>query len=215
MSVRRIPKNYRNVTGIVASRKAPDPAAFESTLERDLYTLFEFAPEVVSYDVQPLELAWHDGIRRRRYTPDVLVHFRPADTSAQPWLCEVKYREDLRKDWSELKPRLRAGIRYAREQGWRFRIMTEVEIRTPYLANATFLLPFRRRPVDAAHASMLLAALEDLREASAESLLATTCQDEWHRAALLPALWHLVGTFRIASDLHARLTMHSRLWCAL
>ncbi|MFC6840845.1 hypothetical protein [Xanthomonas theicola] len=38
--------NYRNVTGIVASRKAPVPAQFESTLERDFLTLLEFAPNV-------------------------------------------------------------------------------------------------------------------------------------------------------------------------
>jgi len=212
MSIRRIPKNYRNVTGIVASRKVRDSAAFESTLERDFYTLLEFTPTVQSYDVQPVEIRWHDGAKWRRYTPDVLVTFHTQEAQQPPWLCEVKYRSDLKKDWADLKPKLRAGIRYAREQGLRFRVMTEVEIRTPYLANAKFLLPFKRQPIELAHSSMLLDALQDLRETSPESLLMAVCRDEWHRAALVPTLWRLVATFRIAADLHAPLTMRSRIW---
>ena len=39
MPVRKIPKNYRNVTGVAAHSKADGPAAFESTLERDFITL--------------------------------------------------------------------------------------------------------------------------------------------------------------------------------
>ncbi|MBF4343943.1 heteromeric transposase endonuclease subunit TnsA, partial [Vibrio anguillarum] len=41
MSVRTIPKNYRNLTGLAASTKAEKPF-FESTLERDFLTLLEF-----------------------------------------------------------------------------------------------------------------------------------------------------------------------------
>ena len=44
MPVRKIPKNYRNVTGIAAHAKADGPAAYESTLERDFITLLEFSP---------------------------------------------------------------------------------------------------------------------------------------------------------------------------
>ena len=42
MPVRKIPKNYRNVTGVAAHRKADGPAMFESTLERDFIALLEF-----------------------------------------------------------------------------------------------------------------------------------------------------------------------------
>ncbi|CBJ44349.1 hypothetical protein V4C85_03805 [Ralstonia solanacearum] len=44
MPVRKVPKNYRNVTGIAAHRKAEGAAMFESTLERDFIALLEQRP---------------------------------------------------------------------------------------------------------------------------------------------------------------------------
>lgn len=76
MPVRKIPKNYRNVTGIAAHSKANGPAAYESTLERDFITLLEFSPEVEAFEVQPVTLEWcDDSNKQRRYTPDTLVMF--------------------------------------------------------------------------------------------------------------------------------------------
>lgn len=213
MPVRRIPKNYRNVTGIVASQKAPAPAQFESTLERDFLTLLEFAPSVQSFEVQPAAIAWEDAGRLRRYTPDMLVHYEPSE-SATPVseLYEVKYREDLRKDWKALRPKFRAGVHFAKAQGGRFRLVTEVEIRTPYLSNAKFLLAFAKRSAPEDQCAQLLDRIDELREASPASLLLATCHDELNRAMLLPALWHLIGTFRVGADLHAPLTLISRIW---
>ncbi|RBB63100.1 TnsA endonuclease N-terminal domain-containing protein [Xanthomonas oryzae] len=93
MPVRKIAKSYRNVTGIVAAAKAAGPAQFESTLERDFLTRLEFSPYVRSFEVQPVTLSWHDDGRERRYTPDVLVHFKARHgAEPTPLLCEVKYR---------------------------------------------------------------------------------------------------------------------------
>lgn len=213
MPIRHIPKNYRNVTGVLSSAKATGPAQFESTLERDFYTLLEFAPEVSFYEVQPVAISWNDGLRSRRYTPDVIVFYRE-DTRPRlrTMLCEVKYRSELRDRWTELHPKLRSGVHYARQNSMRFKIITETEVRTPYLANAKFLLPFRREPVDADHASLLLAALRELRQASPAVLVAAVFCDEWHRAALLPALWRLIGSFQIGADLHTPITMDSTIW---
>lgn len=214
MSVRKIPKNYRNVTGLLASGKADTPAQFESTLERDFLTLLEFSPDVSSFDVQPLSLAWNDDGRERRYTPDVLVRFKKSNGAQRaPLLCEVKYRSELKANWSELRPKLKAGVRHARTQGWRFKLMTETEIRTAYLRNAQFLLPFiRRGSPHADHMDLLDRTLGDLRETDVEGLLQAVCRDEWHRASLLPALWYLVGTFQFGADLQAPLTAKSRIW---
>jgi len=209
MAIRRVPKNYRNVTGIMASRKALAPADFESTLERDFLTLLEFSPLVRAFDVQPVTVTWNQSGKDRRYTPDVLVHYEPG---SKPELYEVKYRQDLWKDWKVLRPKLRAGVHFAREQGWRFRIATEVEIRTPYLENAKFLLTFARREFQSEPCSQLLLSLHELRETSPAGLLLAVCRDETNRALLTPALWHLLGTFRIGADLHRPLTMDSRIW---
>ena len=58
MPVRKIPKNYRNVTGIAAATKSGGAAQFESTLERDFISLLEFLPEVKSIDPQPVKIEW-------------------------------------------------------------------------------------------------------------------------------------------------------------
>lgn len=213
MPVRQIPKSYRNVTGIVASAKAAGQAQFESTLERDFLTLLEFSPDVRQFEVQPVALLWHDGSRERRYTPDVLVHFKERHGHRPTSLLyEVKYRSDLREQWLELKPRFRAGIRFARAQGWRFKLVTETEVRTPYLDNARFLLPFvRRGPPPADDMDLLDRTLVELGKAEVQELLRAACRDEWNRARLMPALWYLVGTFQLGTDLHAPLTMKSHI----
>jgi len=111
MPVRKIPKNYRNVTGIAAHGKANGPAAYESTLERDFITLLEFSPEVEAFEVQPVTLEWRDESNsQRRYTPDTLVMFDRMGATKRPWLCEVKYREDLAANWEALRCPRRLNI---------------------------------------------------------------------------------------------------------
>lgn len=200
MAVRTIPKNYRNVTGIIAYRKASDKAMFESTLERDCITLLEFDPEVESYDVQPLTIEWVDATGKpRNYTPDLLVKFRGHNT---PLLCEVKYRSDLKKDWNLLKPKFKASIKFAKHQGWRFKLLSEIEIRTTLLENARFLLPFvRRGSHNEADINLIDQGLYRAQHTTPEKLLLQLASNEWDRAALLPTLWYMVGTRQINCDL--------------
>lgn len=104
MPVRKIPKNYRNVTGIASRSKATGKAMFESTLERDFLNLLEFESFVASFEVQPVSIVWLDSDNRsRRYTPDVLVFFK--GTPRKPVLYEVKYRSELKEKWPVLKRR--------------------------------------------------------------------------------------------------------------
>ena len=42
MPVRTIPKNYRNLTGLVPNTRTSGMTAFESTLERDFLLLLDF-----------------------------------------------------------------------------------------------------------------------------------------------------------------------------
>lgn len=214
MPVRQIPKNYRNVTGILASAKSNGQAQFESTLERDFLTLLEFSPDVRSFEVQPVVLRWRDGGCDRRYTPDVLAHYESPDgLETTAVLYEVKYRDDLRRQWSETRPRLKMGMRFARAQGWRFKVVTDTEIRTPLLENARFLLPFvRQGPPPAADMELLDRTLMRLDAAKVGELLVAACRDEWNRARLLPTLWYLVGTRHFGAELNAPLNMGSLLW---
>lgn len=216
MPARIVPKNYRNLTGLVYNSRTSAMTAFESSLERDLLLLLDFDPDVESFEEQPVKITYYDDYgRRHTYTPDVLVRYRGDITSASvltPVLCEVKYRDDLRQHWMEYKTKFKAAHRYAREHGWRFRLMTEREIRTPYLDNVKFLRHYQHLIVDAEHLPRLLARLQTLRETTPEDLLAAISDDTWHKAQLLSALWHLVAQRQVGTDLSQPLTMSSRLW---
>ena len=222
MPVRRIPKSHCSLTGEVASTKRVawglngGRAAFESSLERDLLILLDFDPEVLCYEEQPVRIDYVDaGGRHRHYTPDVLVRWRRDGVSAggmRPLLAEVKYRSTLRKDWADLKPRFQAARSEARARGWTFRILTEVEIRTPYLQNARFLSPYRRLASDGATANWILTTLYRLGQSDPETLLGTLACDLRNRAELIPRLWNLVAARKVGIELSLPLTMRSRLW---
>jgi len=163
MVARTIPKNYRNVTGRFASAKNPNSIGFESTLEKDFFLLLEFDRRVESFEEQPVTIAYC-GLEGRvcHYTPDVLVRYRTALAGEPDWrpvLYEVKYRNDLREHGVEYRPKFKAARGYARDRGWRFRVVTEREIRTPRLSNIRFLLRYRRMRVDDQDRDALLATL--------------------------------------------------------
>lgn len=212
MSVRTIPKNYRNLTGLAASSKAEKPF-FESTLERDFLTLLEFDKDVISYDVQPVKVSWLDiDGRSRVYTPDVLASYSVKKHSKQTVLYEVKYRSDLKENWTELKPKFKAAISYANAMGWKFKLMTETEIRTVYMENARFLLPYLREQISEEHSDIILRQLIFMRQCSINQLLSSIFNDKWAQAELVPTLWFLIASGRISTDLNIPLTMSSDIW---
>lgn len=151
MPVRKIKMNHRSLTGRVASKKNDAQIQFESSLERDLIYHLEFDYNIKNYEEQPFTLEYTDGDSLRKYTPDFKVNYRsdiePAN-SFGTYVYEVKYREEIKSNWSKLKPKFKAIIKHCSTKGWKFKILTEKEIRIDYLENAKFLLPFREIEVD-------------------------------------------------------------------
>ncbi|MGV0962451.1 MAG: TnsA endonuclease N-terminal domain-containing protein [Polynucleobacter sp.] len=212
MPVRKIPKNYRNVTGVHASEKSIGEAQFESTLERDFLTLLEFHPDVERFEVQPKVIHWEDSSgKQRKHTPDVLVLFKP-DLKIKPWLCEVKYRSDIFENWPQYKPKFKAGIRHAKAAGWRYRLITEIEVRTPFLANCRFLTGFKFQKPKEQDIKLLLERIKHLGQSTPAALLAAIDPDKYAQAYLMPTLWHLIANHRIDVDLYQDLTMQSIIW---
>ncbi len=216
MPVRSIPKNYRSLTGKVIDARSRCAVGFESALERDFYLMLDFDPAVTRFEEQPVRIAYRDpeGISRT-YTPDVLVHYSSMPTKAKlppSRLYEIKYREDLRANWREYKPKFKAARRYAAQQGWVFRLVSEREIRTPYLKNATFLRSFRTRTVASEDCRRVVVTLAEVGGITPEALLALLSNERQERARLLAVLWHLVAHAQIGTDLMLPLTMYSRLW---
>jgi len=184
---------------------------FESALERDLATLLEFDDSVLTFETQPIELNYKRGNRDCRGVPDFLVTYHE-HVGRRPLLCDVKYREELFNKWKDLKPRLVAAKRHAAANDWDYKLLTEVEIRTPFLRNARFLLPYQRCAPDPRHTEFLLRTLRAMETASARALLEACCEDTWNRAQLIPTLWCLIGRGNIGVDLDEPITMESVLW---
>ena len=212
MPIRKIPKNYRNVTGIAVHSKSKGQAMFESTLERDFLMLLEFDKKVDSFEVQPIKLEWINELNKNRsYTPDVLVHY--CKGKQHTTLFEIKYRDDINKNWSVLKPKFKAAIRFCKENNWKFKIITEIEIRTAYLESVKFLLPFIRQGAANENDMMIIDnKILELGVTSPKLLLASIYNDQWNQAALLPTLWYLIGTRQIKIDLASKITMSSKIW---
>lgn len=211
MPMRRIPKNYRNVTGIAAHRKSEGQAMFESTLERDFLTLLAFDPNVTSFEVQPVQIMWSDLLGKSHcYTPDVMASFAQPEKTI---LYEVKYRSELREDWNLLRPKFKAAHHYARSRDWHFKLITDAEIKTPYLENAKFLLPILRQMVPTSISQeKLLLHLNRLHMSTPAILVSQLSESEWGQAEFLSILWYLIGTKKIGCDLQQKITMNSAIW---
>ena len=132
----------------------------------------------------------------------------------RPMLCDVKYRAELFEKWPMLKLRLKAAKRFANANGYSYSIKTEVEIRSPLLTNATFLLPYLRCEPDPEHEKILTSALSVLAGTTPRELLDRCNADQWQSALMIPTLWCLVGRRAIGTDLASPLSMQSPIWSA-
>lgn len=107
----------RGVRGIFPSRKSAKRAQFESLVEEMALRVLEVAPSVKSLATQPLVFEYADGMRQRRYTPDLEI----ATPSGKSFL-EVKDDRTLIAG-SRSVARVRAAIRHLRQRGDRLDII--------------------------------------------------------------------------------------------
>lgn len=141
------------------------------------------------------------------YTPDFLVLYKDQTAS----LHEIKYRDELRANWEELRPRFRAAFRHARVSGMRFSIQTEVKIRSPKLNNIKFLRPYARQEPNTEVEGHLITALGRIGESSVRDLIAAVRSAPEGQSQVLPHVWRLLALHRIHAELSVPLTMDTAL----
>lgn len=224
MPARKIGMSSVKNTGRFPTRKASSSQAFESLLERDFMTLLEYDTRVHSFAAQPITLRWveADGTQRR-YTPDVVVTYKPwlasRDPSLVTTLFEVKPREVLTNNWAEFKPRFKGATAWTKKMGYRFRIVTEKEIQTPYLENVRFLLRFRSdMPTDTAskhQQNLVLKTVQQLGTSTPWQLLERITPVPDQQAEFVPWIWYLINCNAIGCDLSLPLHMNSPIWSML
>jgi hypothetical protein len=212
--------NFSSLTGRFASGKIRRALGFESSLERDLELLLEFDPRVLEFEEQPVHVSWcGPGGKPHVYTPDFLVtytHFDPARDPRLKCLVEVKYRFDLVKNLAQYRPAFKAAISYAADRGWRFKILTEFEIRAPFLRPVRFLLPFLREEPDEAMEALVLATVARQAERPRIKPKINTVLDELcpsaDRGEVLRSLWRLVAVGRLRINFRQSFTLSSIIW---
>lgn len=213
MPVRKIPLNHQSITGVFPSIKSVGSAHFESSLERDFFTILDFDNAVESFEVQPVKIQYLDNSNvSRTYTPDVLVEYRkPKKKGAMVILYEVKYRTDLRTNWPDWKCKFRAAYAYAKRKGWTFKIVTDKEIRRPYLNNAKFLRKYDTPITDPRFETVFSIAI-DLRQTTPNALLQALSADFSNQAECMHLIWQMIARRYLMADLTQPLSMDSRIW---
>ena len=201
---RRIGKSYRSSTGFIQSAKDQSSHEFESRLERDLLLIVNADPSVASFQVQPEPIPYLMASGKpSHYTPDLLVEFSADPATGiipDPWLIEVKYREELWDIWPEYRQRIRMARLYAAQRGMKFKILTEYEIRTKYLAAIKPYASYLTREVDEAIRQRLLGGMKELGECRVQDLLEKAVPDLPHDEAVV-ALRCLLARREIWIDL--------------
>lgn len=207
MKQRPIPRQYGSLRGWFAARKGLSLQGHASHLELDLLILLALDPRVESIETQVV-IFLDTG---KEYAVDVLVRFvqdPKYGPPMKPWLIEVKLRKDLfdPEKWPIYRAKIMAARRFAAANGMRFKILTEQEIRTPYLLAAKFLLANIREEPEESLLDGILADLESLRECEVMELAAMAPDDEG-KARRMAAIWFLVATRRVWADLSSPLQL--------
>lgn len=215
MPVRKIPKNYLSVTGVFSSVKNDKSLGYESLLERDLMILLEFDDTVERFEEQPVKIpVVVNGKKLKPYTPDILIHYHPLSSGEipRPVLGEVKATSDLKKNKAKYAPKFAAASLYADERGWDWRKFTEKDIRSDYLENLKYLREYHSVEPDEALMNEVISYLQGARSSvTVESLLQALCPTADRQLYIAPAIWHLLATKRITTNMKKPLDMKTKL----
>ncbi len=186
MPVRKIPKNYLGVTGSFSSRKNDRMLGFESLLERDYMILLEFDEAVETFEEQPVKIPFKKGVKP--YVPDILINYASDAKARQPVLAEIKHTSDLQKHKDKYAPKFKVAKAYANNREWKFRIVTEEEIRPLRLKNLKFLREYLHVEPEQRDIDRVIAALQDEDEPiPVDGLLDKLCQNDMERLLLTPS----------------------------
>lgn len=124
--------------------------------------LMEFDERVEKLVSQPIQLSYIDlNGRQQRYTPDYLVYFK--SPNMKPMLVEVKERSEIKKDFERLRLKFTAGMRAAKEKGWRFKIYDDTRIRGLPLDNIRKLRNFASHSVSDDIRDKILSEMRNIR----------------------------------------------------
>ncbi len=201
MPARKIPQNYRSVTGFFPSLKNDRSVAYESPLERDFYTLQEFDDNVAFYEEQPVKVPHIKGRKSIIYYPDCLITYKP-EVNRKNLLADVHDKESIEEDKDNFEYRRNVLSSFAKGRGEDYDYFTEEDIRGPHLENVKFLYNYAKAP------QILDEVLLIMRNCpvagvplTINELLAALSPDKRRQLQILPSIYHLIWVKRIYTNL--------------
>ncbi len=142
MAVRKVSHRGGNIIGRFPSLKVGRMVSFESLIERDFIYWLEYEPGVSWFEEQPLTLTYQEEQRSLSYTPDFHVV-----TPKGHLLVECKPEQFVNSSTNQQK--FAAAEAWCANRGWRFQVVTEVQLQQGYrLQNIRRLIQFARYPLD-------------------------------------------------------------------
>lgn len=207
MPVRKIPKNYRSVTGTFPSYKNKRNIFYESLLERDFYLLLEFNDDVIFYEEQPFRIYYQRSKSTYRYTPDVLVHYN-SELNLLPCVFEIKMSDEIKEKKVFFEEKFNQIEKYININDLDFRIFTELDIDKIYLENAMFL--YRYKDLNNKTISKnILEKMKLFQEISVNDLLQHFSSNKFEQMEILPYIWQLIFLNKIVIDMYIKITNSS------
>lgn len=211
-SVRKPQTVFGSVSGYYAFRNQ-ETIWFESTLERDLLQKLEFNENVMQVISQPVEISYFTALNYlSNYTPDFLVQFYETKQYQPPLLIEVKPRERLKKDWKKLKLKLKAGFKYALDQGWDFKIFDEKRIRDQLLTNIKFLKRYKNTDFPKDETMLILDKLNQFGSHTVNGLAGSLYKSDQKTLEVIAHIWFLIEKKYISCDLTLPLKPTTDIW---
>lgn len=213
-----------------STKGGPQTIWAESMLEYDFFCVLDFDWRVEKYKEQAVVIPWRtpDG-QYRRYTPDVLVKFK-----VLPWLSdqrhlrstifEVKPYRVLKKNWPELKVKVRAIQKSLEGTHVPFKIVTDRQLRPAFIKNVKFLLDYdtkhlthgkRMSTVQYERMMAVVHRIPKDRSTTPRELLGSLTSDVREQAFFAPWLWHMLRTGELQADLIDPLSMSTEIWSRL
>lgn len=207
MPVRKIPKNYRSVTGTFPSHKNKRNIFYESLLERDFCLLLEFNDDVISYEEQPFKIYYQRSNSTYRYTPDVLVHYNPI-LNKLPCVFEVKMSNEIKEKKVFFEEKFNQIEKYINVNDLDFKMFTELNIDKIYLENAMFLYRYKDLN-NQIFSKNILEKINLLKEISVSDFLDKFSSNKFEQMEILPYIWQLIFLKKIHIDMYSKITNSS------
>ncbi|HCE1966792.1 heteromeric transposase endonuclease subunit TnsA [Vibrio parahaemolyticus] len=202
---KRILKNskIKNISRFV-SLKTDSVQTTESDLEFDACFHFEFAPQIKTFETQPLGFKYRMNGSLRRYTPDMLCYF---NDGYAPYY-EVKPKWITEQD--EFKEKFDAQRQQAIANGHDLLVLTEDDIQIyPLLDNLKIIHRYACSDNLDDVQVRLLKLFQNYGEMRISQVLKVS---QGQSASILPALYDLIAKKILEFDWHCPISHDSLVW---